>query len=303
MSKIIQLTQQQFAIVNDDIYYYLMQWKYHATYDSHTKGFRAARYVGKLDGKQVYTSMHRDVWEYYNGSIPSNYDCCHINRKALDNRINNLKIVPTGHSHSVQIYRKCAVSKSSSYIKDNISYIALTNNEYAIVDNEIFNYINKWNWNAHFNITTNTFYAQGHPHRQHGIILHMHRVIWEYYNGAVPPKMQINHLNHNTLDNRRNNLQLVTNRQNCQDKLQKNGGNYTSIYPGVYWNSQKNKWHATININGKSKHLGYYLKERDAYLAYKRECETIGEPIIIDEPESIYQSGYDENDWWEIYKQ
>lgn len=34
--------------------------------------------------------MHRDVWEYYNGTIPEDYDIHHINEDKEDNRIENL---------------------------------------------------------------------------------------------------------------------------------------------------------------------------------------------------------------------
>ena len=37
--------------------------------------------------------MHREVWSYYNGSIPKGFHIHHVNGVATDNRIENLNIV------------------------------------------------------------------------------------------------------------------------------------------------------------------------------------------------------------------
>ena len=45
--------------------------------------------------------MHRDVWEYHNGSIPKGYSVHHINGDPGDNRIENLECMPTGEHISL----------------------------------------------------------------------------------------------------------------------------------------------------------------------------------------------------------
>ena len=53
----------------------------------------------------------------------------------------------------------------------------------------------------------------------------LHRVIWFYIYG-VWPKDFIDHINHNRIDNRIENLRDVTNRQNCQNRSKENKSFY-----------------------------------------------------------------------------
>ena len=68
-----------------------------------------------------------------------------------------------------------------------------------------------------------------------------------------PKHLEVDHINHNTLDNRKCNLRKVTNREN-----QLNKRNNTSGCPGVRWHSQGKKWNARITIKGKEKSLGMF---------------------------------------------
>jgi hypothetical protein len=75
----------------------------------------------------------------------------------------------------------------------------------------------------------------------------------------------VDHINDNKLDNRVENLQIVTNRFNSY----KTQGVYSSKYKGVCWHKDRNKWKADININGKLKYLGSFDIEHEAHLAYQ----------------------------------
>ena len=78
-------------------------------------------------------------------------------------------------------------------------------------------------------------------------------------------KLVINHINLNKLDNRVENLEIVTTRENCNMKHLKSSSNYT----GVSWNKNKLQWSSVIGINGKVKHLGYFNSEIEASLFYE----------------------------------
>ena len=84
-------------------------------------------------------------------------------------------------------------------------------------------------------------------------------------------KIVVDHIDNNKTNNRLDNLQLITHREN----LSKDKSGYTSQYVGVSWSKQKNKWMATIQVSGKNKHLGSFDSEYEAHLAYQKALNEI----------------------------
>ncbi|MCG7406762.1 HNH endonuclease [Paenibacillus sp. ACRRX] len=84
-----------------------------------------------------------------------------------------------------------------------------------------------------------------------------------------PVGMVIDHINHNTLDNRKSvNLRVVTQAQNLQNyKLRENT---TSKFRGVTWNKKKGKWIATMRKDKKLIYLGSFHCELDAAKAAQK---------------------------------
>ena len=72
------------------------------------------------------------------------------------------------------------------------------------------------------------------------------------------PREQIDHINHDKLDNSVDNLRACTTAGNQQN--QQNA-------KGYYWIENRNKWRAQIRLNGKDIFGGYYVKEEDAIRA------------------------------------
>lgn len=79
---------------------------------------------------------------------------------------------------------------------------------------------------------------------------------------------EIDHINHNGLDNRKRNLRFVTHKENQNNFPEKTKGKYSSIYKGVYLDKSRSRWVANINLDGKSMNLGSFLCERDAAIAF-----------------------------------
>lgn len=89
----------------------------------------------------------------------------------------------------------------------------------------------------------------------------MHRIIMNVEDSFV----QVDHIYHNRIDNRKSKLRVVTNQQNQMN--QQLHINNTSGITGVYW--YKNKWESLISFNGKLQYLGLFDNFDDAVKARK----------------------------------
>lgn len=89
MTKIIELTQGQVTLVDDDDYDYLMQWSWHA-HKENTIWYARRNTKRKIQGVTVSKtiSMHREIMNALPGMIID-----HINQNQLDNRRSNLRFV------------------------------------------------------------------------------------------------------------------------------------------------------------------------------------------------------------------
>jgi hypothetical protein len=88
--------------------------------------------------------------------------------------------------------------------------------------------------------------------------IYLHRFVIGAPKGSI-----VDHINNNTLDNRKNNLRIVTKSENGQNRKGVSKIN-TSGIRGVGWNKFAGKWSAYCSENGKKKHLGYFEKVEDA---------------------------------------
>ena len=140
--------------------------------------------------------------------------------------------------------------------------ISLSQGKVAKVDDGDFDWLNQWKWSAHKN--RNTFYAVravrvGLKQK----FLFMHRLILGLDFGD---KRQADHINMDGLDNRRENLRIVTASENRCNRGKTKAN--TSGYKGVSWHKQLKKWRADIQVNGKFKHLGLFYDPVEAARAY-----------------------------------
>lgn len=91
----------------------------------------------------------------------------------------------------------------------------------------------------------------------------LHRVI----TGAKPGDV-VDHINGNTLDNRKGNLRITDNKNNCRNNKGK----------GVSFRADRNKWRAYITVDRKQISLGLFDTEEEALVARKGgELEYYGE--------------------------
>lgn len=88
----------------------------------------------------------------------------------------------------------------------------------------------------------------------------MHRLVTH-----CPPDKVVDHFNHKTLDNRKENLRVCERAENSQS--QRLRPDNTSGHKGVYWDKSRNKWMANIMAFGQYHYLGRYEKYEDAVAA------------------------------------
>ena len=131
----------------------------------------------------------------------------------------------------------------------------------ALVDDEDFEFVSQWVWFASLN--SGNYYARrdvrigGIRHR-----IYMHRVL-----AGSAPGQNVDHRDHCTLNNQRQNLRTcsqIQNMGNCQMQSSNKSG-----FKGVSWNLENQKWVAQISMRptGK-KFLGRFLTAQEAAAAY-----------------------------------
>lgn len=100
---------------------------------------------------------------------------------------------------------------------------------------------------------------------------HLHRVIGERMIGAPLGQSVVDHMNGNSLDNRRENLRVVSHMENIRNRGGANK-NSTSGHLGVSFHKGKARWRAYIMLPGEGRkqkmlHLGYFDTVEDAVKA------------------------------------
>src|ERR1035437_8057727 len=92
--------------------------------------------------------------------------------------------------------------------------IPLTRGQFALIDDDDFNKFGGLKWFASLNKKTGSFYAsRGVGPRKKRRIVRLHREIM-----GSPEGLKVDHRNHNTLDNRKENLRICTNSQNMMNR-------------------------------------------------------------------------------------
>ena|SRR3990167_9903913 len=141
--------------------------------------------------------------------------------------------------------------------------IKLTQNKFALVDDEDFERLNEFNW--HYSDYGVTGYAKRvDKQTRKGVRMH-HMVI------PLKKGFMTDHINMNGLDNRKQNLRLVTKSQNMMNgRLRVNS---TSGYKGVCWDKRNEKWIVHIWKNYKQIYLGYFDDKIEAAKAYNEAAK------------------------------
>lgn len=206
--------------------------------------------------------IHGDLYDYSKVKYQGNK----INVDIICSQHGVFKQQPRAHINNKSGCPKCSKLKQGISNKMNLldsrykniiqpkeyKIIPLTKGKFAKVDNEDFDLLSKYNWS----ITVFKYCANFELGRMHRFITN------------CPDDLEVDHINHDTLDNRRCNLRICNGSENTSNrhKLKKS----TSKYKGVYWNNKYSKWQACVQFKYKKYHLGLFDKEIDAAIAYNK---------------------------------
>jgi len=95
----------------------------------------------------------------------------------------------------------------------------------------------------------------------------IHRIVAMAFMSNFNKDLQVNHINGIKTDNRIENLELCSNRENGTHKFLSKSK--TSKYVGISFCKGRNKWQSCIQVNGKSIFLGRFKTELEAADAYR----------------------------------
>ena len=155
-----------------------------------------------------------------------------------------------------------------------MKYIRLTQGKFAKVDDEDFNWLKQWKWCAEHK--GKAFYAVRNAKNEKKIIhIYMHREILKKYYPLLLIGKIVDHKDGDSLNQLKTNLRIATQRENVRNqKIQvRHTGFKSSKFKGVRWHKRNKKWIASIQIMGRSKHLGYYDNEVEAAQAYNEAAQ------------------------------
>ena len=111
--KRIPMTQGQFAIVDEEDYEELTQFKWHAHWVPHTHSFYAERGIRLPNGKRTTEKMHRRILGLEYGDRRQGD---HLDHATLDNRRSNIRIVtPQENTHNRRKKGYCWAKRSRKY--------------------------------------------------------------------------------------------------------------------------------------------------------------------------------------------
>ena len=148
--------------------------------------------------------------------------------------------------------------------------IPLTRGQFALIDDEDYDDLSKFKWQARWSPGTKSYYALRGLRLPNGktTTRQMSRQILGLERGD---KRECDHIYHDTLDNRRDMIRIVTGAQNNHNRHAK----------GYHWSKASRKYVAQIQVDRIQRHLGYYDtpdEARAAYLAAKRQYHPSAPP-------------------------
>jgi hypothetical protein len=157
---------------------------------------------------------------------------------------------------------------------DRMKEIQLTQGKVTIVDDDTYEWASqvKWYVQRHHRGAKVYYYVARSQYvrstKAHLPVIYLHRLVLGLYRDDP---VEVDHINHDTLDNRACNLRACTTAENQRNSVNPKG---SSIYRGVCWHKNNHLWQVQININGRRKYLGNFHDEKEAAISYDNAAKV-----------------------------
>ncbi len=165
--------------------------------------------------------------------------------------------------------------KNRYEVSDGVAYVYDCNNECFMVDAGEITKIAHIRWRCRKGRHS---YVVGNIGKKGKVYLH------RFIMGVVDFGQKVDHVNHNTRDNRKINLRICTNRENSINRVNQDN-------EGVSYRADKKSWRAYINVNYKQINLGNYKTEKEARIARRKAVKVFyGQREVVQcprKPESV----------------
>jgi len=141
--------------------------------------------------------------------------------------------------------------------------ITLSRGKFAIVDDEDYEQLSKYNWFADLR-SYNCYTVRNVLYKTKRTQIYMHREIMNF-----PENKDVHHIDHNGLNNRKSNLQICepdVNKQRVPLRIDNKSG-----YKGVCWSKSHQKWQVAIQ----GKIIGRFNNKTEAAKAYDEAAERL----------------------------
>lgn len=182
----------------------------------------------------------------------------------------NEKVI-VGYSLTTGATKSCGNCNKSNNIPKSLNKFDLSGeygigytrkNEIFLFDLEDYNIIKNYTWYMQDGYVKSTIYNSISKNPK---TIYMHRLVMNISDRSI----FVDHISHNTYDNRKSQLRLVTPMQNNQNAKPKKN----RLCNGVYWYERLKKWESLIGVNGKIIYIGLFDNYDDAVQA-RKDAET-----------------------------
>lgn len=147
--------------------------------------------------------------------------------------------------------------------------LQLTKGKVALIDREDYERVSEYKWHTHKGAGGYLYggtFTKSHEGSRSRILLHR-------FINNTPDGYETDHINGDTLDNRKCNLRTVTRSENQHNSKLRSDS--TSGYKGVSWHKASNKWRVRINKDGRSVFTDYFTDIKEAALAYNLHATSL----------------------------